>query len=263
MLTAILSMTLPYIKIYKVHAGIRIFGCLCVLLCVFSCAQLELPGLDDDNPSGESGATSGSSSVEADSLSSGKVLTVAEAIVATNLDEEVSVCGYYIGFVDGTSLSYENFMVGCEGTKANTNLLLSDDPLKVDPEDVFPVELTTSRGVRDSLNLHDHPELLKRRIIISGTLSKYFRVNGLKSVKAWRLVANDEVVEDQDSSDEESKDEGSNVTPDTPDLPDTPDQPDSPDTDDNTGTTGVGTGEETERLVFPSIVESRSANRAR
>lgn len=247
-------MTLPFVNLYKVRAGIRFVGFLCALFCICSCAQLEL---DDEKPQtsestspADTGEGVGSENSPVD-LSS--VLTIAEVQQATNVGEEVTVRGYCVGFVDGTTLDDDHLMLLSIPTKANTNLLLADSPYDRGAEMLFPVELRTADGVRDSLNFYDHPELLKQCIAIRGTLSTYFRVNGLKGVTAWRLLDN----EDDDSGADADTDQDA----DTDEEADDSGKEDKDDTE-NTDTTGGGAGDKVERWVFPKFVESRSADRA-
>lgn len=248
-------MTLLRVLTYRACAGIRFFGCLCVLLAAFGCAHIDLSegtGEEEFGASIDTGSTGdpdeGGQGDDNNLLDPNLAMTVTEALAADRIGCEVIVCGYYVGYAEGTSLSEDNLYLNTIPRKANTNLLLADDVFDDDNELVLPVELRTTGGVRDALNASNHSELLRKRLLIRGTLERYFGVNGLKKVSAWRVLGEDEKVGDGGAAEE---------------TPGTSDEPDSSDDNDNTGTTGGGTGEEVERVVFPMIVESRSAKIAK
>ena len=143
---------------------------LCVLIC--ACGQLDLGG-------------SHAKDAPPDEITDDEApISVADAL-AGEIGEKVTVVGYYVGFVNGTSMSQAVYN---ESTiEKNTNLLLADRPACHFVEECLPVELPQGH-LRDSLNTFENPELLGRRILIRGTLASYFRVTGLKLPTAWRLA---------------------------------------------------------------------------
>lgn len=248
-------MTLLRVLTYRACAGIRFFGCLCVLLAAFGCAHIDLsegtgeevpPAPADSVSAGE--GSEGGESYESEQIDFSQVISVDEALAADSIGCEVTVFGYYVGYVNGKSLVSEDLVLNFPAKKPNVNLLLADRFTSSACDLLLPVELGTTTELSSALNVHDHPELLRKRLLIRGTLGKYLGARGLRNVTAWRLI---------DKAGPEDTDGAGEITPGASD------EPDSPDDNDNTGTTGGGTGEEVERVAFPTIVESRSAKIAK
>lgn len=167
----------------------------------------------------------GSSLVEADAVSVAEARALGEGAVVT-------VKGYYVGFVNGTSLGKAVFVKSL--SVPNTNLLLADDEFCDDETVCLPVELPPG-VMRECLNTFDHPELHKKPLLIRGMLSTYFRVKGLRDCDAWQVLADNE--------------EGSDPTEEPePDVDPTPDLEPQPDL---------------EKLDLPQIDYSAIASRAR
>lgn len=202
------------------------------LLALSACSRLEIGDMKEK----------GQQTPATDTLSIAEALSVAEALKAEQ-GKEVVVAGYYVGFVNGTALSNVVWAQSLE--KANTNLLLADDPTLYDEDKSLPVELSTARGIRSQLNTFDNPALFRQRLLIRGTVSPYFGVNGLKSVTAWRLAGDDEWEEQdqQDKDDDGPEGEGDNPAP----------QPDT------------GEGDKPQPVVtgLPRILPTGSARRGR
>lgn len=90
----------------------------------------------------------------------------------------VIVCGYIVGTVKSSMVS------GCDFEApftAKTNLLLADTPAPESADDCLSVELKKGSDARNSLNLVANPHLLGSRVVVCGTLQRYFRVAGVKS----------------------------------------------------------------------------------
>lgn len=149
------------------------------LLALSACSRLEIGDMEEK----------GQQTPATDTLSIAEALSVAEALKAEQ-GKEVVVAGYYVGFVNGTALSNVVWAQSLE--KANTNLLLADDPTLYDEDKSLPVELSTARGIRSQLNTFDNPALFRQRLLIRGTVSPYFGVNGLKALRAggWQATTN-------------------------------------------------------------------------
>ena len=112
--------------------------------------------------------------------------SVADALECYVDGEEIPavVTGYIVGYVGGTSLGTNgaNCVFSASGEIVNTNLLLADDADETDYKKCLVVQLPDN-GVRGALNLQDCPNNLKKRVVLTATLVKYFGVAGLKSAK--------------------------------------------------------------------------------
>lgn len=112
--------------------------------------------------------------------------SVADALECYVDGEEIPavVTGYIVGYVGGTSLGTDgaNCVFSASGEIVNTNLLLADDADETDYKKCLVVQLPDN-GVRGALNLQDCPNNLKKRVVLTATLVKYFGVAGLKSAK--------------------------------------------------------------------------------
>lgn len=112
--------------------------------------------------------------------------SVADALECYVDDEEIPavVTGYIVGYVGGTSLGTNgaNCVFSASGEIVNSNILIADDADETDYTKCLPVYLS-SGSVREALNLNDCPNNLKKRVVLTATLVKYFGVAGLKSAK--------------------------------------------------------------------------------
>jgi hypothetical protein len=107
------------------------------------------------------------------------VITVAQAIA--NNTGTATVEGYIIGYAKGTN-SYQ-----FQGPfTSNTNIAMADSPTETDPKKIIPVELTTN--YRIPLGLSSNPTYLGKKVQITGTLTAYFSVPGLKTPTSYSLV---------------------------------------------------------------------------
>lgn len=95
--------------------------------------------------------------------------------------KDIWVCGYIIGYVNGTRM---NSVVFGTGNK-ETNIVLADGSERWDTNMLFPVQLSKSSvacdEVREMLNLSSHPENLLRRVKVRGSVESYMGVWGMKN----------------------------------------------------------------------------------
>ncbi|MFC4354186.1 endonuclease [Chryseomicrobium palamuruense] len=107
-------------------------------------------------------------------------ITVAEAIA--NNSGSATVEGYIVGAaISGSNYDQEPpFTI-------STNIGIADSPDETDASKILPVQLPTG-AVRAGLNLVDNPNLFKTKVQITGSLSAYFSVPGLRSASAYTLV---------------------------------------------------------------------------
>lgn len=152
--------------------SVRLFLLLLMAQLLCACGQLDLGSTGGEDKSGQ------------EQIADGEYISVTEAQSRTE-GEVVTVIGYYVGFVNGTTISNATASVCCD--KANTNLLLCEDSLCLYPAECLPVELPKG-AVRDALNSFDNPEMFGRRLLIRGILATYFKTLGLKSPTAWKLA---------------------------------------------------------------------------
>ena len=197
----------------------RVLVFCCFLALATGCERLDITDdepskeqrdpADDDTPTGDAG-----------------YLLVPEALaMGRDANKEVTVAGFIVGYVDGTSMSKAVF--GKPKSAANTNMLIAASTKTTDPAECLPVELSTKgENFRRYLNLYDNPGNFHAPIILRGLLTRYFGVAGLKSVVDYQWIwdgslpdAGSDTPTPPDDSDDDSE-----VTPDEP--PVTP--PDDP-----------------------------------
>lgn len=146
-----------------------------ILMCAGLLCACEKLDLTEDGESSNGGGT------PSPSLSA---LTISEALSQSEVEKDVAVTGYIVGYIQGTSLSNAQF--DCPTDEANTNMLLADDINETDVANLLPVRLTTTgEDFRLQLNLYDHPEYLYQPITIEGYLDSYFTVNGITKIYSY------------------------------------------------------------------------------
>ena len=117
---------------------------------------------------------------------SGDYLTVADVCASVSDQADATVRGYIVGWIKGGNFhSGANFNADAS---VATNLILADSADESDTDYCIPVQLP-SGSVRSALNLVDNPSLLGRYVELTGTVTAYFGERGLKSVSAYRLLA--------------------------------------------------------------------------
>ncbi len=156
--------------------------------------HIDLPPADNDTASGDTIDTEFDNDTEADgdSISTGdstdtggpviaEALTISGALQLYYPDEArgIALCGYIVGTVNSTSISGATF----NAPFRSSNLLLADSPTENDPARCIPVELKANSLARQQYNLVDNPQMLHQKIILTGSLERYFRVAGLKNAK--------------------------------------------------------------------------------
>ena len=112
--------------------------------------------------------------------------TVAEALAAYVDGQQIPaiVTGYIVGAVNNAPETGSQF--GTDATIA-TNILISDNPDTNDYTECLIVQLP-SGDIRSALNLVDNPDNYKKQVKITGSVEKYFKVAGLKSVTAYEFT---------------------------------------------------------------------------
>jgi predicted extracellular nuclease len=113
-----------------------------------------------------------------------ETITVAEAIANNSGAATVK------GFIVGVAISGTNYDQEAPFTSA-TNVGLADNPNETDASKILPVQLP-SGNVRTGVNLLDNPQNFKAEVTISGTLSAYFSVPGLRNANAFTIITEGE-----------------------------------------------------------------------
>ena len=112
--------------------------------------------------------------------------SVADALECYVDGEEIPavITGYIVGYVGGTNLGTDgaNCVFSASGEIVTSNILIADDADETDYTKCLVVQLPNN-GVRGALNLQDCPNNLKKRVVLTATLMKYFAVAGLKNTK--------------------------------------------------------------------------------
>ena len=112
--------------------------------------------------------------------------TVTEALAAYVDGKQIPaiVTGYIVGAVNNAPETGSQF--GTDATNA-TNILISDNADTNDYKECLIVQLP-SGDIRSELNLVDNPGNYKKQVKITGSVEKYFRVAGLKTVTAYEFT---------------------------------------------------------------------------
>lgn len=180
-----------------------------------ACSQLQL-----DEPTGGGDKTESTDEV----LSLSDAITVEEA-QKRPLGEEVTVGGYYVGYVKDSVVNDNTLILLKPGPKEkdpNVNLLLSDDEFAYEAAQCISIALPEGSKIRNKLNLVSHPETFKMYLLIRGTLDTYLGIRGISSPQQWEALGYYDDVKDElypgqnddDRPNQGSKDEGGEDTPD-------------------------------------------------
>lgn len=124
-------------------------------------------------------------------------MALADYLLDPKADKVVLVSGYIVGTIDGTSIKNAVFT---SYTMVSSNLLIAKSANETDYNLCIPVELKKNSILQLDLNLHDHPEVYKRKVLISATLTTYFRVAGLKGSYSYSWLKDDGHQEDTESN---------------------------------------------------------------
>jgi len=88
------------------------------------------------------------------------------------------VTGYIVGWIDGNA-----FETGAQFNvpgEAQTEILIAASASETNPNNCIPVQLPKGE-MRDALELNAHPDLLGKKLLVYGSIEKYFGVAGVKS----------------------------------------------------------------------------------
>ncbi|MBR3907929.1 MAG: hypothetical protein IKJ61_07495 [Bacteroidaceae bacterium] len=115
--------------------------------------------------------------------------TVTEALAAYVDGKQIPaiVTGYIVGAVKSAPEKDSQFGPDATDAAVATNILISDNAETLDYTECLIVQLP-SGDIRSALNLVDNPGNYKKQVKITGSVEKYFRVAGLKSVTAYEFT---------------------------------------------------------------------------
>lgn len=91
--------------------------------------------------------------------------------------------GYIVGTV--TDKSYDSAVIGSAGA-SNTNIIIAATAAETNAANCLPIQLPIGE-IRNALSLQQHPENLGKKVMLNGTIDKYFGIAGLKTVTAYKL----------------------------------------------------------------------------
>ena len=145
-----------------------------------------------------SGESTGEKPIEA------KPYTITQAIEAhaSGKEEYAIIKGYIVGVVD---LSYDNCIFG-KTTTIKTNVLIAADANEKDKTKCIPIELTGE--ILTGVNLVDNDNY-RREVTLTGKITSYFGVAGLKEIRSYEL--GEKVEEPEGDTPEFELPEGTNI----------------------------------------------------
>lgn len=116
--------------------------------------------------------------------------TVREAQATYNaaISKDVSVVGYIVGDIAGTSVQSAEFESPFNSV---SNILIADDSAETNVKRCFPIALAINTEQRTQLNLKNNPHLLKRRIVVRGPLETYFSQVGIRQINSWKFISSE------------------------------------------------------------------------
>lgn len=178
-----------------------------------SCSKIELDeGDGNENPvvpstpsQGNQGGSSGSEKGDGTSTSDPSAYTVAQ-LASLPSGQEVAVVGYIVGYASGKS-----FHMGLPGAGGvSSNIVIADAP--AGDSSCAACQLVSGSNSREKLNLVDNPQMLKRKVLLTGRVMKYFGAMGLKPLRTFTVLSDDNQSETPSAGGDEntpSKGDGS------------------------------------------------------
>lgn len=174
----------------KVRCSLLLLS-LCLMLS-FSCSKIELDdGTDPDIPivpttpsQGDSGESSGDDKGDGNGSAEESGYTVSQ-LASLSEGQEVAVVGYIVGFASG-----KTFYAGLPGSEGvSSNIVIADTPSPTDASSCAACQLVSGSKARAALNLVDNPNMLKRKVRVTGRVMKYFGAMGLKPLRTFTLLS--------------------------------------------------------------------------
>ena len=94
------------------------------------------------------------------------------------------VTGYVIGYVDGNKMDETTVKYYSIPEKAQTEILIADNPQEFDYTKCIPVQLKKDTDFQTFLDIYSNQGILGTKIVVYGSIEKYFGVCGIKSI-SW------------------------------------------------------------------------------
>ena len=104
-------------------------------------------------------------------------------IALNNPGSKAWVEGYIVGSASG--MSADTFTTATGADASNTNLFIADSATETDYTKCVPVQLPAA--MRDALSLQKNPGNLGKKLLINGSLEKYFGLPGVKTPTEYEL----------------------------------------------------------------------------
>lgn len=171
------------------HCKIRIQGDLSLYYSVVGMRKVSDYSLNEEEDEEEDDDDEDDDNEEEDNLrdsiptnSMEQPLSIAEGIRLQSEDEynQVWIRGYIIGYATGNkSINYMDNTITLPSSKAETNIVLADNPEERDCNRVIVVELPKGH-IRSDVNLYDNPSNLHRRLTVIGRMTPYYDLAGCK-----------------------------------------------------------------------------------
>ena len=148
------------------------------LLVFAACSDVKNPFDNGDGTDGDNNN---------DELPTTGVYTVANALTAFNQGgkDDVAVEGYIVGVYNSDSKVGEF----TDDTTIASNILLADAADEEDATNCLIVQLVYQTEVRDSLNLKTNPGNYRRKVKVTGDITAYYSVAGLKNPTAYEFLS--------------------------------------------------------------------------
>ena len=176
----------------KVRCSLLLFS-LCLMLS-FSCSKIELDDGEEKetpavpaNPSqGGQGESSDAGKGEGGSSEGVSAYSVSQ-LASLPSGQDISVVGYIVGYASGKS-----FRIGLpDAGGVSSNIVIADTPSPSEGASLAACQLVSGSKPREALNLVDHPDLWKHRVLLVGRVMKYFGYMGLKPLRSFTLLSDD------------------------------------------------------------------------
>ncbi|MCM1163693.1 MAG: DUF6359 domain-containing protein [Muribaculaceae bacterium] len=113
-----------------------------------------------------------------------KPYSVPEVIALGNPGSTSWVVGYIVG--SAADKTADSFTTATGSSASNTNIFIASTPTETDYTKCVAVQLPAG-NLRNALSLQQHPENLGKKVMVYGSLEKYFGMAGVKSTSEYTL----------------------------------------------------------------------------
>ena len=139
----------------------------------------------DGNTGDSSGGNTGGGSNSDTTYTTGDTINVVQFINVTSA-KYLYVKGYIVGCATRNATKSENVDLDAP-FKYATALLLADSPNERNVNNMMSVELKSGSKIRETLNLVDHEDMYKRKVLIGGYRETYLYIPGIKGSNDFKI----------------------------------------------------------------------------